>query len=328
MGAQDIGRSLTDPARCSQLGAVHGSETASASQDKSLPAAADAFSPTPKKMQATCDACPRGCKLAPGSSGFCKARGNVDGQVAPTGYGRLTSIALDPVEKKPLACWKPGTFVLSAGSYGCNMRCPFCQNHEIAMAGADDVPWQEVSPEALVGHTARLRDQDRRVIGVALTYNEPLTCWEYVRDVGKLAHGEGLACVLVSNGQTTPGVLAQLAGLIDAANIDLKAPDQAGYDKLGGSFDAAWNTITTLSRDSSCHVEVTTLVVPGLNDADEDIEQMAASLAGLDPLMPYHLSRFFPRHRMADARPTPVATVYHAADVARRHLQRVFTGNC
>lgn len=240
-------------------------------------------------------------------------------------YGRITSMALDPIEKKPIARWRPGTTVLSVGSYGCTMDCPFCQNASIAQAGPDDVAWREVAPEELVARALELKA--KRCIGIAYTYNEPLLGWRYVRDTGELAHDAGLANVLVSNGMASEHVLGQVAPLIDAANIDLKCFTEEGYRSLRGDLSVAKRTIETLSQLDTCHVEVTTLVVPGLSDDPAQIGDMAQWLASLNPDIPYHLTRYFPRHRMRDVPATPVALLYDLADVAREHLNDVMLGN-
>ncbi|OUO34139.1 AmmeMemoRadiSam system radical SAM enzyme [Olsenella sp. An290] len=279
---------------------------------------------------AICDVCPRHCHLGPGALGACRARRSLGGAVVPEGYGRVTSIALDPVEKKPLARFMPGAYVVSVGGYGCNLRCPFCQNWEISQAGEKDVRWREVMPDELVSLAAEARRRDPRVLGIAYTYNEPLVCWEYVRDCARLAHEAGLVNVLVSNGCVEPGVLDGLAGLVDAANIDLKGFSDAFYDACGaapGSFSRVRATIERLAADPTCHLEVTTLVIPGMNDSEGEGEAIARWLAGLGDV-PYHVTRFFPCWRMADRPPTPVSTVRHLADVARRHLAHVFVGNC
>ena len=279
---------------------------------------------------AICDVCPRHCHLGPGALGACRARRSLGGTVAPEGYGRVTSIALDPVEKKPLARFMPGTYVVSVGGYGCNLRCPFCQNWEISQAGEKDVRWREVMPDELVSLAAEARRRDPRVLGIAYTYNEPLVCWEYVRDCARLAHEAGLVNVLVSNGCVEPGVLDGLTGLVDAANIDLKGFSDAFYDACGaapGSFSRVRATIERLAADPTCHLEVTTLVIPGMNDSEGEAEAIARWLAGLGDV-PYHVTRFFPCWRMADRPPTPVSTVRHLVDVARRHLAHVFVGNC
>jgi len=245
--------------------------------------------------------------------------------VEAQGYGRLTSLALDPIEKKPISRWRPGTTVLSLGSYGCNMNCPFCQNASIAQVNAEGTTWRDVTPEELVSTARSL--VARRCIGIAYTYNEPLVNWEFLRDTGTLAHDAGLVNVLVSNGMATAETLEQVAPLIDAANIDLKCFTDAAYAKLGGNLNAVRHTIQTLSALPTCHLEVTTLVVPGLSDSEEQIDAMAQWLASLDPDITYHLTRFFPQHRMADAAPTPHATLQQLEAVALRHLRHVILGN-
>ena len=275
--------------------------------------------------KATCTACPHACKLDDGEFGRCRSRRAVGGAVTPEGYGRITSLALDPIEKKPIARFMPGTTVLSLGSYGCNMDCPFCQNSSIAHAGADETDWRIVQPHEAVDVALELAAQ--RCVGIAYTYNEPLVNWEYLRDTGKLAHEAGLVNVLVSNGMATARVLDEIAPLIDAANIDLKCFTDEGYRSLGGNLAAVKHTIRTLAEQPGCHLEVTTLVVPGLSDDEAQIDAMARWLAELDPHIPYHLTRFFPRHRMAHADPTPVRTLHELADVARQHLADVMLGN-
>ncbi len=240
-------------------------------------------------------------------------------------YGRVTSLALDPIEKKPLSRFYPGTTVLSVGSYGCTMDCPFCQNASIARAGEHDVEWWEIEPEELVERARGLLW--RRCIGVAYTYNEPLRGWRFVRDTGRLVHESGMKNVLVSNGLASPAVLGEVAPLIDAANIDLKCFTEEGYRSLRGSLGVVKRTIETLAILDTCHLEVTTLVVPGLSDDPEQIDAMAQWLASLDPSIPYHLTRYFPRHRMMDVPATSVPLLYELADIARNHLSDVIIGN-
>lgn len=272
-----------------------------------------------------CDTCPHACSLASGNRGLCRARRGGEQGVVPESYGRITSLALDPIEKKPISRWRPGTTVLSLGSYGCNMNCPFCQNASIAQVGADEVPWREMSPASVVETAHSLRD--RRCVGIAYTYNEPLTSWEFVRDTAVLAHEGGLVNVLVSNGMANEPVVDELAPLIDAANIDLKCFTDEGYRMLGGDLATVRRTIETLAATDTCHLEVTTLVVPGLSDDEGHIEEMARWLASLDPSIPYHLTRFFPQNRMRDTAPTPIATLHRLAEIARRHLPDVILGN-
>ena len=240
-------------------------------------------------------------------------------------YGRVTSLALDPIEKKPISRWHPGTTVLSVGSYGCTMDCPFCQNASIARVGADEVDWTFVPARTLIDKALAL--SDRRCIGIAYTYNEPLKGWKYVRDAGELAHDAGLVNVLVSNGMASPFVLGQVAPLIDAANIDLKCFTEEGYRSLRGDLGVVKRTIETLARSGTCHVEVTTLVVPGLSDDPAHIDAAARWLASVDPNIPYHLTRYFPRHRMKGVPATSVPLLFELADVARKHLRDVIIGN-
>ena len=277
---------------------------------------------------ATCDVCWRRCTIPEGGTDFCHARTCQDGRVAAGNYSRITSVAIDPVEKKPLAEWHPGARVLSVGSYGCNMRCPFCQNFEISQRGADGAPWRETSPQELVDLALECAARDPLVIGIAHTYNEPLVGWEYVRDCSELAHKAGLANALVSNGCVSAHVIDALAPLVDAANIDLKCFSAEGYRRLGGSFEDVRYTIATLAARETCHLEVTTLVVPGVSDSEAAMRQEAAWLASVSEDIVLHVTRFFPRWHMAGARPTPVATARHLADVAREYLPRVHVGNC
>ncbi len=273
-----------------------------------------------------CTTCPRHCRLPDGATGFCRARRAERGRVIAANYGRITSLALDPIEKKPIAFFKPGGWILSIGSYGCNLRCPFCQNDEISQHGGDEVPCRTTTPAELADLAAQLRDE-RGNMGLAYTYNEPLVGWEFVRDCAREIRARGMSNVLVSNGCASEEVVAVLAPLVDAANIDLKGPSQRYYDWVGGDFASACRTIAML-HGSGCHVEVTTLVVPGRNDDDADMAATADVVASISPDIPLHVTRFFPRWRMADEEPTPVATIRRLADVARNRLRHVLVGNC
>lgn len=277
---------------------------------------------------ATCDVCWRHCVIPEGGTGFCRARTCREGRIVAENYGRLTSVAIDPVEKKPLAEWHPGSRVLSVGSYGCNMRCPFCQNFEISQEGAGGLRWREVSPQELVDLALDCAERDSGVIGIAYTYNEPLVGWEYVRDCSMLAHKAGLANVLVSNGCASAQVIEALAPFVDAANIDLKCFSAEGYRDLGGSLEEVRHTIAVLGTSETCHLEVTTLAVPGISDSEDAMRKEAAWLASVSEKIVLHVTRFFPRWHMTDAQPTPVATVMRLADVAREYLPHVHVGNC
>lgn len=275
-------------------------------------------------MSANCDLCFHRCRLEDGQTGFCRARVCRDGVVVPLNYGRLTSLALDPIEKKPLRRFRPGSLILSVGSFGCNLRCPFCQNHEISMAGDGTIQAVDVSPEQLADRAEALIPQGN--IGVAYTYNEPLAGYEYVWDCAALVHGRGMVNVLVTNGTVAEQPWRELLRLLDAANIDLKGFTPAWYRRLDGNLDTVKRSIALAAEQ--CHVEVTTLLVPGENDSVEEIRALAKWLASVRPDIPLHLSRFFPRYQMRDRLPTPVEQVYRLAEEARAWLAHVYTGNC
>lgn len=274
-------------------------------------------------MSIPCELCFHHCQLKEGQTGLCRARANRDGRIVPLNYGKLTALALDPIEKKPLRRFHPGSMVLSVGSFGCNLRCSFCQNAQIAAAGAES-PTRDCPPEALVRQALRLRGQGN--IGVAYTYNEPLVGYEYVRDCAALVHQAGMHNVLVTNGTIEEGPWQALLPLIDAVNIDLKGFTEDWYRTLGGDLETVKRSIALAAEH--CHVEVTTLIVPGENDSEEEMRALSGWLSSVSPEIPLHVSRFFPRHHMTDRPPTPVETVYRLAHVARERLPYVYTGNC
>lgn len=275
-------------------------------------------------MRAQCKVCMHHCQLEEGQTGRCRARRNEGGTIVPSGYGHITSMALDPIEKKPLKRFCPGSMILSVGSFGCNLRCPFCQNYEISMAGEADIHTVFMSPEELAGKAQMLRNQGN--IGVAYTYNEPLVCWEYVRDTGRLVRELGMKNVIITNGSVSDEALNEILPVTDAMNIDLKGFTEDYYRKLGGDLETVKHFITRASR--VCHVELTTLIVPGENDSREEMEELASWVAALNPSIPLHVTRFFPRWKMDDRPATDVERVYALARAARRHLCYVWTGNC
>lgn len=274
-------------------------------------------------MKATCSLCFHHCSLEEGQIGACRARINRGGTVLSLNYGRCTALALDPIEKKPLRRFHPGSRILSVGSFGCNLHCPFCQNAGIAAAGAETLT-RDYTPERLVQEALHLRDRGN--IGLAYTYNEPLVGYEYVRDCALLVHRAGMVNVLVTNGTIEEAPWQKLLPLLDAVNIDLKGFAEGWYRRLGGDLETVKRSIVLAAEQ--CHLEVTTLVVPGENDSEEEMRALSAWLASVSPEIPLHVSRFFPRHRMQDRPPTPVSVVYHLAEVAREQLRYVYTGNC
>lgn len=277
-----------------------------------------------REARLACPVCPHHCLLAEGQTGRCLARKRKDGKIVSISYGKLTSLMPDPIEKKPLRRFYPGSRILSAGSFGCNLACPFCQNHEISMAGSREAEWRKVSPDELAELAREYRPYGN--IGVAFTYNEPLVGWEYVRDTARLVRERGMKNVMVTNGFACLPVLEELLPYVDAMNIDLKGFSEAWYEKLGGDLETVKRFIARAAR--SCHVELTTLIVPGENDSEEEMEREAAWIASLDADIPLHVTRFFPRYRMTDREPAQVRQVYRLRDVAAARLKHVYTGNC
>ena len=292
------------------------------------------------KIMARCSVCFRHCEIKENELGFCKARTCRDGRILPENYGRLTSVALDPIEKKPLNRFFPGSMILSVGSYGCNLRCPFCQNDSISWGDAVNDGILTIheytlymSPEDLV--SLALSYRSRGNIGIAYTYNEPLIGYEFVRDTAKSAHEQGLKNVLVTNGTAEIAVLEEILPYIDAMNIDLKGLTEHYYTHtLGGNLAMTKAFIEHAVKD--CHVELTTLVVPNENDTEEEMRAICEWISGLKdkagnvigPAVPLHISRFFPRFHMTDRPATRVDLIYHLTDVAGEYLNYVYPGNC
>ena len=280
--------------------------------------------------KAICDVCFRHCSIPEGETGFCGGRICKGNKIIAGNYGRITSLALDPIEKKPLARFHPGSLILSVGSYGCNLRCPFCQNHSIswseeAMRFATTAEY--VSPEKL----AEIADgcRNRGNIGVAFTYNEPLIGYEYVRDTAKLIHDLGMKNVMVTNGTAEQAVLDELLPWIDAMNIDLKGFSEHYYSSLlGGNLDQVLSFIKKAA--AGCHVELTTLIIPGENDSVDEMRELTDWIAALPggESIPLHISRFFPTFHMTDRGATDVSLIYRLAETAREKLRYVYTGNC
>lgn len=278
------------------------------------------------REQVLCDVCPKFCKLREGQIGFCRARSNIGGKIVPINYGQATSLALDPIEKKPLMRFCPGTYILSYGSYGCNLRCPYCQNASISMAGPDNCPHRLITPEGLTDLAVDLSKQEPRNIGVAFTYNEPTVCFEFIRDTSKLLHEAGLKSVVVTNGGLVRKYADELLPHVDALNIDLKGFSNEFYRYVKGEFDTVKEFIKA-AVEHKCHVELTTLVIPTKNEDPEEIGREVEWIASISPEIPLHLSRFFPRYKVDDLPPTPAETIYRLKDIAEKKLKYVYTGN-
>jgi pyruvate formate lyase activating enzyme len=268
-----------------------------------------------------CLLCPQGCRLRDGQAGLCRVRRAEDGKLYSLNYAEVASIALDPVEKKPLYHFFPGSSILSIGSVGCNLSCDFCQNYELSTNQANT---ETVSPEEIVSIALKAASRHGN-IGISYTYSEPIVWFEYVMDVAAKAKDAGLKNVLVTNGEIRPKPLDELLTVVDAMNIDVKAFSSRFYSKVcSGPFETVLQTVE--NAVGKCHIEVTTLLIPTLNDSDEEIRSLVRWIAQLDETIPLHLSRYFPRHRMG-LPPTPLDTMRKAYDIASESLKYVYLGN-
>lgn len=268
-----------------------------------------------------CTLCPKGCIIARGEYGFCMARINREGILYSENYGQVSSLALDPIEKKPLYRFMPGGTILSLGLYGCNMNCPFCQNHTIAKLKP---AVEAVSVEQIVKMAQDMKKY--RNIGVAYTYNEPLIGYEFVFDCCKAVRRAGMKNVLVSNGLISLKPLEELIPYIDAANIDLKCYNKKRYKEVfEGNLDVVKNTIATM-RQAGVHVEITMLIVPGLSDDTEEFKEAVRFISDLSCDIPVHLTRYFPA-RHYDKPPTDLNILQRFKDLAEKELNHVYLGN-
>ncbi len=267
---------------------------------------------------ARCGLCPRRCLIAEGKCGFCGVRRTSGSKLILPYAGRISALALDPIEKKPLYHFLPGSSVLSVGFSGCNLACPYCQNHELSRnPGAQDMP---MSPAALAAMA-----KEQSLPSIAFTYSEPLVHIEYVAECAKAARKAGIRTVLVSNGYASAEAADYLIPLLDAANIDLKSSSDEYYRRvLGGSLEPIVEFIGKAAR--RIHLEITFLAVTGDTDTEQEIEGVASIIAAIDSGIPLHISRYFPRHRYE--RPaTDISLLYRLAAVAKRRLDHVYVGN-
>jgi pyruvate formate lyase activating enzyme len=271
----------------------------------------------------TCSLCFHHCKLTPGAIGFCRTRANLEGQIKSISYGRITSLALDPIEKKPLARFHPGSFILSVGSFGCNLRCPFCQNYTISQAGPE-ASQLTATPQELADLAEEYHIKNHN-LGLAFTYNEPLMNFEFVKATARLLKAKNLIVVLVTNGCLEPKKFRELLPLVDAMNIDLKGFTQEFYDWCHGDLETVKENIQA-AYYTGVHVEVTTLVIPGKNDSQEDMNREARWLSLLSPDLPLHLSRYFPRWHCSIPM-TPDQTLMALKEEATKYLHFVYLGN-
>lgn len=264
-----------------------------------------------------CMLCPHHCVMKPGETGLCFGRKNVDGKLMAINYCLTTSLAVDPIEKKPLYHFHPGSDIVSIAPNGCNLRCPFCQNAEISQ---ERIPTREITPADLVSLCERYS-----AIGVAYTYSEPLIWYEFLIDAGTAIRKAGFKNVLVTNGMIEEIPLSKLLPLIDAMNIDLKSIREDFYKKVvKGDLRTVLRTIQLAHQ--SCHIELTNLLITGVNDSNDDIQALIDWVSALDKRIPLHFSRYFPHHKM-DHPPTPQERLAYAYRAAKEKLDFVYVGN-
>lgn len=266
-----------------------------------------------------CFLCPHLCRIKEGLCGFCGVRTNKGGKLYAVNYGRVSSISLDPIEKKPLYHYHPRELILSAGTVGCNLSCLFCQNWSISKQA--EAPTEPVTSQELINKAKELKS-----FGIAYTYNEPFIWYEFVYETAELAKREGLENVLVTNGYVSPGPLKELLPFIDAMNIDLKSIRDEFYKKVCcGTVAPVLETIKASVK--SCHVELTNLIIPTLNDSEKDLVDLVDWVyENAGDSVPLHFSRYFPCYKMT-LPPTPVETLKKAEEIAKKKLKYVYLGN-
>ncbi len=269
-----------------------------------------------KKVQ--CNICPHNCNLREGQKGICMARENRDGEIEPLNYGEVASMSVDPIEKKPLFHFKPGTKILSIGTWGCNMKCGFCQNWQLSQ---QKVPTRYYEPEEILDEIAK-----RGLSSLAFTYSEPIIWYEYVYDTARLMKDNKIDTVMVSNGFINQGPLLELLPYIDGFNIDLKAIDDDFYrDECNGRLEPVKNTIIKIA-ESDAHLEITNLVIRDKNDSIDALEDLIDFISSVDREIPLHLSRYYPAYKY-EIEATDIKLLKTAYDLASKKLDYVYLGN-
>lgn len=293
------------------------------------------------KQSVRCTACKIRCVIKPDDAGVCGIRQNIDGQLYLLVYGLASAVHTDPIEKKPLYHFLPGSEVFSIGTVGCNFACSFCQNWDLSQITRTlrerlrkgkrirDIQWEatkygyRLPPEDIVSHCL-----ERQIPSLAYTYNEPIIFFEYLYDTAKLAAGQGIRNVMVSNGYESPEALDLLAPYLDAMNIDLKAFTEAFYKKqCKAKLAPVLDTIREVAQ-RDIWLEITTLLIPGLNDSEAEVRDIARFIADIDPLIPWHLSAFFPAYQLKDVPTTKKKTLLRACEIGREEgLKFIYVGN-
>lgn len=269
-----------------------------------------------------CLLCPHQCLIQPGGRGVCAVRQNRAGELVAENYNQVGALHLDPIEKKPLYHFYPGSQVLSIGTFGCNFNCSFCQNWQLSKGKKGN--W-ELKPQELINLIEERFPVGQGNIGIAFTYNEPLVWYEYLLEAAQLAKGVGMQVVLITNGFVNRQPFVELLSYVDALNIDLKSFREEYYGSYcGGSLKPVLGNIEAAAH--KCHVEITTLLVTGLNDSRQELREMAQWLSQLDKNIPWHISRYYPNYKL-DVPPTSLETMEQALEVGRNYLNYVYLGN-
>lgn len=273
-----------------------------------------------KKLEASkvqCELCPHFCVILPDEEGLCRSRKNVDGKLIAVNYGKTVTVSVDPIEKKPLFHYYPGTNILSLGPNSCNFACAFCQNYQISQ---HKVPTYKITTDNIIEMCQKYNTNK-----VAFTYTEPFTWYEFIWDSVSKLQENNIKIVMVSNGFVNPEPLKQLLPYIDAMNIDLKSMDKSFYEDIcQGRRDPVLRTIELAA--SQCHLEITNLLITSENDSDDAIEATTNFIANVDANIPVHFSKYFPHYKMTND-PTSDATLYNAYDIAKNKLNYVYLGN-
>jgi len=272
-----------------------------------------------------CHLCAHRCKIAPSKRGICGVRENRDGALYTLVYGMVIAENVDPIEKKPLFHVHPGSRSFSIATVGCNFRCTFCQNYDISQMPrkSGKIIGRETSPETIVERAVQSNSKT-----IAYTYTEPTIFFEYAYDIGRIAHEKDIKNVFVTNGFMTEEAIVKISPCLDAANVDLKAYSNEFYKKYcGARLQPVLDTLTKM-KEVGIWVEVTTLIIPTLNDSDEELQNIAQFIHSLGAETPWHISRFHPQFEMTNLPPTPVATLHKAAQFGKQAgLKYVYTGN-
>ena len=278
-----------------------------------------------KEKQSTvrCLACSHKCLIPEAKVGICGVRKNIKGKLYLLVYGKVVAANVDPIEKKPLYQFLPGTYVYSIGTVGCNFRCLWCQNYDISQAPRErKIFGKHITPEQIVDEALKTGCKS-----IAYTYNEPTIFIEFVKDVAKLARKKGLKNILVTNGYFSKETFDYISNLIDAINIDIKSFSDKTYLKYtGGRLKPVLDNVKRIHK-KKIHLELTTLVIPGINDSSEELEKIAKFIASVDKKIPWHISRFFPAYKMMDAQITPIKTLERAYKIGKKYLKYVYIGN-